>query len=171
MTMPPWSTSARSGGVPSRSRPREPAVLDLPEVLGQLRILERLALIILRDIRIKIAEVENRQAAMRPMHVLPEGPGWVVSYLRERGRRVPAAVHVGDCAMAGKNVDRVSQDEDRLVLADGSIRGCDFCRPDAGAVQGLGQIQGRMIRIVQVVAAVMAAGERASSCGRRLPCT
>ncbi|MFJ7069702.1 DUF6233 domain-containing protein [Streptomyces sp. NPDC101115] len=106
-------------------------MLDLPDDLGQLRILERLALIILRDIRIKIDAVEKREAAMRPVRALPDDAGWVVSYLRERGRRVPAAVHVGDCAMAGKNVDRVSQDEARHMLADGSIRGCDICRPDA----------------------------------------
>ncbi|MFI8967000.1 DUF6233 domain-containing protein [Streptomyces sp. NPDC053493] len=105
-------------------------MLDLPDNLPQLRILERLALIILRDIQLKITEVEKRDAAMRPVRVLPEGPGWVISYLRERGRRVPAAVHIGDCAMAGKNTDRISQDEARRLLAEGITRGCEICRPE-----------------------------------------
>ncbi|MFE1383511.1 DUF6233 domain-containing protein [Streptomyces sp. NPDC058740] len=105
-------------------------MLDLPDDLGQLRILERLGVIILRDIRIKIDEVEKRQAAMRPARVLPDGPGWVVAYLRERGRRIPAAVHIGDCTLAGKNTESLSGDEARRVLAEGSIPGCHICRPE-----------------------------------------
>ncbi|MFJ6354826.1 DUF6233 domain-containing protein [Streptomyces sp. NPDC092046] len=105
-------------------------MLDLPDDLGQLRILERLGVIILRDIRTKIDQVEKREAAMRPVRALPEGPGWVVGYLRERGRRVPAAVHIGDCALAGKNREPVSGTEARRVLAEGLIPGCDICRPE-----------------------------------------
>ncbi|MFD7978777.1 DUF6233 domain-containing protein [Streptomyces sp. NPDC059071] len=105
-------------------------MLDLPNDLGQLRILERLALIILRDIRIKIVEVEKHEAAMRPVRVLPEGPGWVLSYLRERGRRIPDGIHIGDCALAGPNKDPISRDEARRALTEGAIRPCAVCRPE-----------------------------------------
>ncbi|MEU8623136.1 DUF6233 domain-containing protein [Streptomyces sp. NPDC048623] len=105
-------------------------MLDLPDDLSQLRTLERLALIILRDIRLRIDEVEQRQKAMRPVRVLPDGPGWVVSYLREHGRRVPDAVHIGDCSLAGPNKAPVGREEARRALADGSVRSCDICRPE-----------------------------------------
>ncbi|MGO4635010.1 DUF6233 domain-containing protein [Streptomyces sp. 2RAF24] len=75
--------------------------------------------------------MEKREAAMRPVRTLPEGPGWVVAYLRERGRRVPAAVHIGDCTLAGKNKESVSGDEARRILTEGRIPGCEICRPDS----------------------------------------
>ncbi|MEU8764824.1 DUF6233 domain-containing protein [Streptomyces sp. NPDC048659] len=105
-------------------------MLDLPDDLEQLETLELLQRIILRDILIKKEQVEKRRAAMRPVRTLPEGPGWVVAYLRERGRRVPAAVHIGDCTLAGTNAKAISAEEARRILAEGPIPGCDICRPD-----------------------------------------
>ncbi|MEU1232164.1 DUF6233 domain-containing protein [Streptomyces sp. NPDC005828] len=45
-----------------------------------------------------------------------KGPGRVLSYMRERGRRVPDGVHIGDCRMAGKNIDPLTRDEARRAL-------------------------------------------------------
>lgn len=57
-------------------------MLDLPDDLSQLLILERLAEIILRDIRIKISQ---GRAAMPPVRARREVQ-WVLSYLRQGGR-------------------------------------------------------------------------------------
>ncbi len=85
----------------------------------------------LERVRHRIAEVETREAALRPVRQLPEGPGWVLSFLREGGRPVPDSVHIGDCRLAARHRKPLSRDEARRALTDGGIRACEICRPDS----------------------------------------
>ncbi|MFI8769404.1 DUF6233 domain-containing protein [Streptomyces sp. NPDC053792] len=103
---------------------------ELPPDLPRLRTLETWLTVSLDRVRARIAEVETREAALRPVRQRAEGPGWVLSYLRERGRRAPDSVHIGDCRMAGKNTDPLTRDEARRALAEG-MRACAICRPDS----------------------------------------
>ncbi|MFG3043293.1 DUF6233 domain-containing protein [Streptomyces sp. NPDC048330] len=65
------------------------------------------------------------------MRLRAEGPGWDLSYLREKGRRVPDSVHIDDCRMAGKNTGPLTRDEARQILSEGSAAPCAICRPDS----------------------------------------
>ncbi|MFD7964377.1 DUF6233 domain-containing protein [Streptomyces zaomyceticus] len=67
-------------------------------------------------------------AARRP---LPEGPGFVLSYLRKGGNAVPDSVHVGDCRLASKHVKGLTEDQARRTIAVDGLPGCAICRPDA----------------------------------------
>ncbi|MET9438994.1 DUF6233 domain-containing protein [Streptomyces sp. NPDC006551] len=104
---------------------------ELPPDLPRLRTLEHWLVLSLDRVRARIAEVETREAALRPVRVLPEGPGWVLAYLRVGGRPVADSIHIGDCRMAGKITKPLSRDEARHALTAGGIRACDICRPDS----------------------------------------
>ncbi|MFB9558609.1 DUF6233 domain-containing protein [Streptomyces roseoviridis] len=104
-------------------------MLDLPDDLGRLRILERLAEIILRDIRIKIAEAEKRERAMRPVRELPKVE-WVLSYLREGGRPVVDRVHASGCSMASSHTKPLTRDQALQLLSSSAVPACPICRPD-----------------------------------------
>ncbi|MEU6882464.1 DUF6233 domain-containing protein [Streptomyces sp. NPDC046712] len=104
---------------------------ELPPDLPRLRTLEHWLVLSLDRVRARIAEIETREAAMRPLRLLPEGPGWVLSYLRERGRPVADSIHIGDCRLAGKNTRPLGRDEARQALTAGGIRACEICRPDS----------------------------------------
>ncbi|WP_329625843.1 DUF6233 domain-containing protein (plasmid) [Streptomyces sp. NBC_01255] len=104
---------------------------ELPPDLPRLRTLEHWLVLSLDRVRARIAEVEKREAAMRPVRALPEGPGWVLSYLREGGRPVADSIHIGDCRMAGSHRKPLSRDEARHALTSGGIRACEICRPDS----------------------------------------
>lgn len=104
---------------------------ELPPDLPRLRTLEHWLALSLDRVRARIAEVETREAAMRPVRLLPEGPGWVLSYLRERGRPVADSIHIGDCRLAGQNARPLGRDEARQALTAGGIRACEICRPDS----------------------------------------
>lgn len=84
----------------------------------------------LNQVRARIAEVETREKAMRPVRHLPEGPGWVMSYLREGGHPVADSVHIGDCKLAGRQKRPLSRDDARRALTEGGIRACEW-RPDS----------------------------------------
>ncbi|MGW7433330.1 DUF6233 domain-containing protein [Streptomyces sp. NPDC054861] len=104
---------------------------ELPPDLPRLRTLEHWLVLSLDRVRSRIAEIETREAAMRPVRVLPAGPGWVLSYLRERGRPVADSVHIGDCKLAGPHRKPLNQDEARQAITAGGIRACEICRPDS----------------------------------------
>ncbi|MFE5940560.1 DUF6233 domain-containing protein [Streptomyces sp. NPDC056470] len=104
---------------------------ELPPDLPRLRTLEHWFVLSLDRVRRKIAEVETHEAAMRPVRTLPDGPGWVLSYLRERGRPVADSIHIGDCRLAGKNIRPLGPDEARRAITTGGIRACEICRPDS----------------------------------------
>ncbi|MFF7183304.1 DUF6233 domain-containing protein [Streptomyces sp. NPDC008121] len=63
---------------------------------------------------------------MRTVRVLPSGPGWVLSYLRERGRPVADSAHIGDCKLAGPHLKPLNQDEARQAITVGGIRACEI---------------------------------------------
>ncbi|MFD8014299.1 DUF6233 domain-containing protein [Streptomyces sp. NPDC058955] len=106
------------------------AQIPLPDDLPQLRTMERLAEILGAAVRARIAEIEARQAALRPQRTIPEGPTFVLGYLRERGRPVPDRVHLGDCSMAARHTDPLTRDQARGILAEGKVAACPFCRPE-----------------------------------------
>ncbi|MCX5231427.1 DUF6233 domain-containing protein [Streptomyces sp. NBC_00233] len=101
---------------------------DLPPDLPRLRTLEHWLVLSLDRVRRRIAEVETREAALRPVRQLPESPGWVLSFLRECGRPVADSVHIGDCRLAARH-RTLSRHEARRALTDGGIRACEICRP------------------------------------------
>ncbi|MFE6787915.1 DUF6233 domain-containing protein [Streptomyces sp. NPDC057680] len=104
---------------------------ELPPDLPRLRTLEHWLVLSLSQVRERIAEVETREAALRPVRPRPEGPGWVLSFLREGGRPVADSIHIGDCRLAARHRRPLSRDEARQALTDGGIRACDICRPDS----------------------------------------
>ncbi|MFD4392607.1 DUF6233 domain-containing protein [Streptomyces sp. NPDC058495] len=104
--------------------------IPLPDDLPQLRTIARFADILGTAARARIAEIEARQAAMRPQRPRLEGPTWVLGYLRERGRPVPDRVHLGDCGMAAKHTEPLSRDQARGILAEGTVAACPYCRPE-----------------------------------------
>ncbi|GAA3044180.1 hypothetical protein GCM10017562_01340 [Streptomyces roseofulvus] len=106
------------------------AQIPLPDDLPQLRTIAKLAEILGAAARARIAEIEAREAALRPQRPRPEGPAWVLGYLRERGRPVPDRVHLADCRMAAKHTAPLGRDQARAVLAEGKVPACPFCRPD-----------------------------------------
>ncbi|MFG3348634.1 DUF6233 domain-containing protein [Streptomyces sp. NPDC048018] len=105
-------------------------MLDLPDDLDRLRILERLAEIILRDIRLKIAEAEQRERAMRPVRARREVQ-WVVSYLRQGGRPVEDSVHRSDCQLASGHTSPLTRDQALKLLGSHTLPACPICRPDS----------------------------------------
>ncbi|MET9954475.1 DUF6233 domain-containing protein [Streptomyces sp. NPDC006339] len=104
-------------------------MLDLPDDLGRLRILERLAEIILRDIRIKITEAEKRERAMRPVREL-RNARWVLSHLRQGGHPVEDSVHLSDCTMAAEHTRPLTREQAVELLTGHTERACPICRPD-----------------------------------------
>ncbi|WP_031086784.1 DUF6233 domain-containing protein [Streptomyces sp. NRRL WC-3549] len=104
---------------------------DLPPDLPRLRTLEHWLALSLDRVRARIAEVETRETAMRPVRVLPQGPEWVMSYLRVRGSPLADSVHIGDCKLAGPQKRPLSGDDARRALTEGGIRACEVCRPDS----------------------------------------
>ncbi|WP_329274045.1 DUF6233 domain-containing protein [Streptomyces sp. NBC_00691] len=104
---------------------------ELPPDLPRLRTLEHWLVLSLDRVRERIAEVETREAALRPVRALPEGPGWVLSFLREGGRPVADSIHIGDCRLAARHRKPLSREEARRALTDGGMRACEICRPDS----------------------------------------
>ncbi|MFE9046228.1 DUF6233 domain-containing protein [Streptomyces sp. NPDC007818] len=97
--------------------------IPLPDDLPQLRTIARLADILGAAARARIAEIEARQAALRPQRTPPEGPTWVLGCLRERGRP-PDRVHLGDCRMTAKHTEPLTRDQARGILDEGKIAAC-----------------------------------------------
>ncbi|MGW2305882.1 DUF6233 domain-containing protein [Streptomyces sp. NPDC001809] len=104
---------------------------ELPPDLPRLRTLEHWLVLSLDRVRERIAEIETREAALRPVRALPEGPGWVLSFLREGGRPIADSIHIGDCRLAARHRKPLSREEARRALTAGGIRACDICRPDS----------------------------------------
>ncbi|MEU7297047.1 DUF6233 domain-containing protein [Streptomyces exfoliatus] len=104
---------------------------ELSPDLPRLRTLETWLLVSLDRVRRRIAEAEQREAAMRTVRAGPAEPGWVLTYLRERGRPVPAAVHTDDCGLAGKHTKPLTREEAWHALTEGSLPACEICRPDS----------------------------------------
>ncbi|MFF2306040.1 DUF6233 domain-containing protein [Streptomyces sp. NPDC058128] len=104
---------------------------ELPPDLPRLRTLEHWLVLSLARVRERIAEVETREAALRPVRPRPEGPGWGLSFLREGGRPVADSIHIGDCPMTAPHRRPLSREEARQALTAGGIRACDICRPDS----------------------------------------
>ncbi|WP_055599651.1 DUF6233 domain-containing protein [Streptomyces aureus] len=102
---------------------------ELPPDLPRLRTLEHWLVLSLARVRARIAEMETREA--RPARRPPEGPGWVLSFLREGGRPVADSIHIGDCWLAARHRKPLSRHEARRALTDGGIRACEICRPDS----------------------------------------
>lgn len=105
---------------------------DLPPDLPRLRTLETWLTYTLHRVRVRISEVEQREADMRPRRPLPDGPSWVLSYLRERGQPVADSVHVGDCRMASHHTRPLSREQALRAITSEGIRACEICRPDSG---------------------------------------
>ncbi len=82
-------------------------------------------------VRRRIAEAEQREAAMRTVRAGPAEPGWVLAYLRERGRPVPATVPTDDCSLAGEHTKPLTRDEARHALTEGALPACEIRRPDS----------------------------------------
>ncbi|MFG2776158.1 DUF6233 domain-containing protein, partial [Streptomyces sp. NPDC048350] len=82
-------------------------------------------------IRRRIAELETRERAMQTVRTLPEGPGWVMSYLRVGGHPVADSVHIGDCSLAGPQKRPLGREQAREAMTGGGIRACEVCRPDS----------------------------------------
>ncbi|MFD3662797.1 hypothetical protein ACFWVF_19740 [Streptomyces sp. NPDC058659] len=81
-------------------------------------------------VRARIAELEQREAAMRTVRMGPVEPGLVVAYLRERGRPVPDSVHLSDCALAGKHTKSLDHDgrgDARKLPRSGRARASSMC--------------------------------------------
>ncbi|OKJ48627.1 hypothetical protein AMK27_38320 [Streptomyces sp. CB02009] len=104
---------------------------ELPPDLPRLRTLGHWLVLSLDRVRERIAEVETREAALRPVRPRPEGPGWVLSFLLEGGRPIADSIHIGDCRLAARHRRPLSRDEARRALTNGGIRACDICRPDS----------------------------------------
>ncbi|MFJ8298258.1 DUF6233 domain-containing protein [Streptomyces sp. NPDC094447] len=104
---------------------------ELPPDLPRLRTLEHWLVLSLDRVRERIAEVETREAALRPVRSRKEGPGWVLSFLREGGRPVADSIHIGDCRMAAPHCKPLSREEARRALTAGGMRACAICRPDS----------------------------------------
>ncbi|MFB7831991.1 DUF6233 domain-containing protein [Streptomyces sp. NPDC056056] len=102
-----------------------------PPDLPRLRVLETWVEIMLGEIRQRIAAAEQKEAAMRPVRPLPEGPTWILSYLRAGARPVADSVHIGDCVMASHHTKPLSREQAREALTAGGIRACEICRPDS----------------------------------------
>nr|WP_150501268.1 hypothetical protein [Streptomyces venezuelae] len=75
----------------------------LPPDLPRLRTLEHWLTLSLDRVRARIAEVEAREASLRPVRQRAERPGWVLSYLREGGRPVADSVHIDGCRPAARH--------------------------------------------------------------------
>ncbi|MEU6928930.1 DUF6233 domain-containing protein [Streptomyces sp. NPDC046374] len=104
--------------------------LSSPE-LEKLRFLQRVQLRQLEQTERWIGAELSRLREVAARRPLPDGPGFVLSYLRRGGRSAADAVHVGDCRLAGKHVKTVTEDQARRALAVDGIPACEFCRPDA----------------------------------------
>jgi hypothetical protein len=102
-----------------------------PPDLPRLRILETWAEVMLREIRQRIAEAERKEAATRPVRTRPEGPTWILGYLRRGGQPVADSVHLGGCHLASGHTRPLDRDQAREALTTGGIRACDICRPDS----------------------------------------
>lgn len=128
--MPLPSTSAHRD---RRARPtRIERVSDfLPPDLTRLRVLETWCEVMLGEIRSKIAAVEKRETAMRPVRVPPIRPTWVLSYLRQRGQAVADSVHLGDCGLASHHTQPLTREQALQAITVGGIRACEICRPDS----------------------------------------
>lgn len=105
-------------------------MLDLPTDLAQLRVLERFAELLLSEVRARITQVERQQAALRPVRALPQGPEWVLSYLRQNGLPVEDSVHRSDCRMASRHTRPLTRDDAVRALTTTRITACPICRPD-----------------------------------------
>ncbi|MEV7372982.1 DUF6233 domain-containing protein [Streptomyces sp. NPDC090301] len=116
---------------PGRKIPRPGASAGGPPDLPRLRTLEHWLVLSLDRVLERIAEVETREAAFRPVRPLPEGPGWVLSFLREGGRPVADSIHIGDCRMAATHRRPLSREEARRALSGGGMRAREICRPDS----------------------------------------
>ncbi|APE26745.1 DUF6233 domain-containing protein [Streptomyces venezuelae] len=103
----------------------------LPPDLPRLRTLEHWLTLSLDRVRARIAEVEAREASLRPVRQRAERPGWVLSYLREGGRPVADSVHIDGCRLAASHQKPLTCEEARRALADGRVRACEICRPDS----------------------------------------
>ncbi|MFF0277430.1 DUF6233 domain-containing protein [Streptomyces sp. NPDC004330] len=80
-----------------------------------------------RWIEAELAKVRER-ASRRP---LPDGPAFVLSYLRVGGRATADSVHLGDCRMASHHTKPLDEQQARQAITAGGIRACEICRPDS----------------------------------------
>lgn len=67
-------------------------------------------------------------ASRRP---LPDGPTWVVSFLRKQGQPTADSVHRGDCKMASHHTRPLTREQAVRAIAEGGLRACVICRPDS----------------------------------------
>jgi hypothetical protein len=80
-----------------------------------------------RWIEAELAKVRER-AARRP---LPEGPQYVLSFLRVGGKATADSVHLGDCRMTSHHTKPLDEGQARQAITSGGIRACEICRPDS----------------------------------------
>lgn len=104
---------------------------DLPPDLPRLRTLETWLAYSLHRVQARISEVEQREADMRPRRQLPDGPTWVLSYLRVRGQATEDSVHLGGCKMASHHTRALTREQALRAITAGGIRACEICRPDS----------------------------------------
>ncbi|MBP2581949.1 hypothetical protein J3A78_002427 [Streptomyces sp. PvR006] len=80
-----------------------------------------------RWIDAELAKVRER-AARRP---LPDGPAFVLSYLRVGGKATADSVHLGDCRMVSHHTKPLDEAQARQAITSGGLRACEICRPDS----------------------------------------
>ncbi|MFI8962031.1 DUF6233 domain-containing protein [Streptomyces sp. NPDC053493] len=80
-----------------------------------------------RWIDAELARVRER-ASRRP---LPDGPAYVLSYLRAGGQPTADSVHLGDCRQASHHTRPLTREQALQAITSGGLRACEICRPDS----------------------------------------
>jgi len=80
-----------------------------------------------RWIEAELGKLRER-ASRRP---LPDGPAYVLSYLRAGGKATADSVHLGDCRMASHHTKPLDEAQARQAITSGGLRACEICRPDS----------------------------------------
>ncbi|MGW8702872.1 DUF6233 domain-containing protein [Streptomyces eurythermus] len=103
---------------------------DLPDDVPRLETLRTWHAMWVARIDAKLAQARQREAEQARAAAAREAerPAWLLDYGLNRDRE-PAAVHVGDCRMAGGRSKGIDADTARQALA-GGVRACTLCRPD-----------------------------------------
>lgn len=100
---------------------------DLPPDLPRLRTLETWLRLQLARVEQQIRHLED-QARIATPSPAPVRPAWLAEYDISASHRL-FQIHTGECAMTGKRVRPISEDEARRGIIEAGA--CQFCRPDA----------------------------------------
>lgn len=75
----------------------------------------------------ELAKLRER-ASRRP---LPDGPSYVLSYLRAGGQPTADSVHTGDCKQVSHHTKPLTREQALQAITSGGLRACEICRPDS----------------------------------------